>query len=101
MMRIIQSTIEKLLYVLVLLMFISIIIIAAVAYDDGQQIKQIINNHTQQIMFQEKETDQIKANQLINSTALKDYIACLIAINPNGDIQVQETTCFKNAPEVK
>lgn len=100
-MRILQSTVEKLLYILLFLMFIGIILVGTVAYDDGQQIKRIINNHSQSIAAEEQATQQIKANQATNSNAIKQYIACLIAINPTGNVQAQEQTCFDKAPEVK
>lgn len=102
-MKILQSTIERLLYILLALMFVAVIVIGIIAYRDGQEVKQIINDHTQVIQREEQQTEEIEKNQLTNSTALKDYIACLLTLTPTGDmtLQAQEQTCFNNAPEVK
>jgi len=107
-MRILQSTIERLLYVLLLLVFIAVIIVGGIGYHDGQQIKQLIAtnsaNHGAAIMRTEQQTQTIINNQKINSQALKDYIACLLKLNPSEtptQIQQAEQICFNNSPGVK
>jgi hypothetical protein len=42
----------------------------------------------------------IKENQAIQTQATKDYIACLLAINPAGNVKAQESVCFNKAPQV-
>lgn len=49
----------------------------------------------------QQQTKAIEDNQLTNSLALKDYIACLLVINPKDNLHLQEQTCFNKAPEVK
>lgn len=78
--KILQSTIERLLYLLLLLMFVAIIIVGTIAYRDGQLIKE---------------------NQKTNALAVKTYIACLLIIKPAPNVHIQEHRCFNNAPIVK
>lgn len=93
-MNILQSTIERGLYLLLLLLFLINIIGLVVNIN-------ILKDHTRSIQLQEQQTKTIENNQLTNSLALKDYIACLLVINPNGNLPNQEHICFINAPEVK
>jgi hypothetical protein len=94
MMNVLQSTIEKGLYVLLLVMFLVNI---AILYEVGK----VINNHTDQLQQQNQLAKDIEKNQFTNSSAIKDYIACLININPAGNVQQQEQTCFDRAPNIK
>lgn len=64
------------------------------AINQGQQIQSIVKDHTSTI-------NTVERNQQTNSTAIKEYIACLISINPSSNLQVQEQTCFNAAPGVK
>jgi hypothetical protein len=102
-MNILQTTVEKLLYILLLLMFAGIVIVGTIAYNDGQQIKKIINEHTETIT-------QVKNNQYTNSLALETFIreglVCTASIPPNpnptrASIQAEANKCFPNTPEVK
>lgn len=93
-MRILQSNIERLLYLFLLLMFL--VNIAGLVTNVV-----ILQEHTHTIQLQEQQTLTIEANQKTNSHAIKDYIACLLVINPKGNLKAQEDTCFNNAPEVK
>jgi hypothetical protein len=96
-MHILQSTVERLLYVLLFLIFIGILIVGSIAYEDGQAIKQIITTRTSLIQT-------VEVNQKSNALAIKTYIACLLTLNPAQtptQIQNSEQTCFDNAPQVK
>jgi hypothetical protein len=95
--NILQSTIERLLYILLLLCFATTIIVGVIAYQDGQKIKQ------QQQIFHDSGTQSlkvIKQNQQAETLAVKTYIACILVINPSGNLQAQEQACFDKAPKI-
>lgn len=99
-MRILQSTVERLLYFLLLLCFLATIIVGIIAYKDGQKISQ------QQQQFHEGSAQTlriIKQNQQAETLAVKTYIACLLTLNPQSSpasIQSQEQICFDTAPQI-
>lgn len=94
-MNIMQTTVERLLYTLLFLLFVGMTVIGGIAYSDGQQIKQVVSN-------QEELVKKIKSDQSNNGIAIKTYIACLISIPPlSTDITTAEKTCFNSAPQVK
>lgn len=64
-------------------------------------ILNIIEHHSQTITILKVDTQQVEANQHTNSLALKDYIACLLTINTQNNLQGQEQACFDKAPQVK
>jgi ABC-type dipeptide/oligopeptide/nickel transport system permease component len=97
MIQIMQSTVERLLYILLALVFLAVLVVGAIAYNDGQQVKQITEQHSSEIK-------NIETNQHINALAIKQYIACLLNLSPTqtqAQIKTAELTCFDNAPEVK
>lgn len=96
-MRIFQDTIERSLYVLLLLTFI--------AAGTGLFLTVKANNllAEQQDQFHTDSLRNLKTiedNQIAQSQAIKVYIDCLVKINPQGDIPAQESACFNNAPVV-
>lgn len=97
-MKIIQSTIERLLYIGLLLMFIVASIAAIAATLDYQQLTR------QQRQFHDQSLNNlnvIKQNQVNQTIATKEYIACILAINPKGNLHAQENACFDKAPSIK
>jgi hypothetical protein len=90
-----QPLLEKALYVLLVLLFITNFAVAFVLYNEYREVKQIINN-------QAELTTQVKDNQTTNALAIKTYIACLLTIPPGTtNVSVAEHTCFDNAPPVR
>jgi hypothetical protein len=74
------------------------------------QVKQLLNNHTQTIQLQEKQTEQVKLNQLNNSKALETFIrdglVCIFTTAPDPSATKAQITnevdnCFQNTPEIK
>lgn len=98
-MKIIQSTVERLLYVILLVVFLAVGFVGVIAYNDGKKITQ------QQQYFHDtniKNLQVIKANQAAETGAVKTYIACLLTLAPNSStsIQQQEKVCFDKAPQI-
>lgn len=87
----------------VMLVIMIIVMLAAVA---GLGITIRVNNELQQ---QQKDfhvesvanLSIIQQNQVAQTTAFKDYVACLLNLKPGPNLKVQEQTCFDNAPQVK
>lgn len=97
-MKILQSTVERLLYILLLLCFVTTVIVGTIAYKDGQKIsqqqQQFHNTNIQSLKI-------IKQNQEAETTAVKTYIACLLTLNPAiTSLQSQEQVCFSRAPTI-
>jgi competence protein ComGC len=74
------------------------------------QVKQLLNNHTQTIQLQEKQTKQVELNQHTNSRALeafiRDGLVCIFTTAPDPAASRTQITnevdnCFQNTPEVK
>lgn len=98
MIKILQSTVEKLLYILLLLVFIANIILIIITVNIFNSLK------TQQQSFHKDSASSlvtIKQNQVNETVAVKTYIDCLLHINPQGNLPAQETICFNKAPVVK
>lgn len=77
-------------------MFVAVIIVGILVYNDGQQIKQ--------------QTITIKNNQYSNATAEETFIrqglVCLATYPPNlnptpAQVQTEANKCFANTPEIK
>lgn len=97
-MKIIQSTVERLLYIALALVFIVAAIGAFGAiYNSNKLTMQQKQFHADNISL----LNTIKKNQAIQTTATKDYIACLLKINPQGNLPAQEQVCFDEVPQVK
>lgn len=99
-MNILQSTVERLLYLLLLLCFTATIIVGIIAYQDGQYIKR-----QQQIFHDNGDSNLriIKQNQAAETLTVKTYIACLLMISPQSSpdsIKIQEQICFDKAPKI-
>lgn len=93
-----QSTVERSLYILLLLMFVLAIVgtsIATVVYIDLR--KQQTQLHSQSVT----DLTTIEQNQVLQTEAIKDYFACLLSINPQGNLSIQEQVCFNSAPIIK
>ncbi len=86
-MKLFQSSIEKLLYVLILLIFVVASYGTWAAVNDANKI-----SDSQGLIIK---------NQVANNQAIKVYINCLTHIDPKGDVQAQLNSCFNAAPKVK
>ena len=96
-MKILQSSIEKGLYILLIAMFVVNITVLFLKFKELNDLAKIAHTQTTQLQ-------QIEDNQRVNSVAVKEYIACLITIKPTetpAQIQQDETNCFNNVPTVK
>lgn len=97
-MNIIESYIERLAWILVLVVFvgevIGLIILSNILHNLKQQQTYFHNSNNTSLSI-------IKQNQATQTTAIKDYIACLLAINPQNNLTAQEQVCFNKVPEVK
>lgn len=97
-MRFFQSSIEKLLYILLFLVFIvaSIGAIGTIlSYKTLlQQQKNFHNESAANLAI-------IEANQAKQAKDIRIYIDCLIHIDVKGDVASQEKTCFDKAPYVQ
>jgi hypothetical protein len=90
-----QPILEKAMYLLLVLLFITNFVVAFVLYNEYREVKNIISN-------QARLTIEVKANQTTNALAIKTYIACLLAIPPGtASVTNAEHTCFDDAPPVK
>jgi hypothetical protein len=69
-------------YIVLLLVFIATFVSVGISY-------RLVNKVQQQTLT-------IENNQKVNSNKIKEYIACLIAIDPKGNIKAQEKACFDN-----
>jgi D-alanyl-lipoteichoic acid acyltransferase DltB (MBOAT superfamily) len=99
-MKILQSTIERMLYILLVFVFVTFTFAAFYAYKNNQAIKSTnAYFHNQNVA----NLKLIEQNQAVESLAIKTYIACLLTLNPKGNtsIQVQEQICFNKAPAIK
>lgn len=103
MIKILQSTVERLLYYLVFLMFLAIILVGTIAYHDGQQIKQLLQAQTNTVKT-------LESNQYTNAVSLEVFIreglVCTAKLPPNpnptpAQIQAELGVCFPNTPAVK
>lgn len=90
-MKILQTSIERLLYLNLLLVFI---IAAAFSFAFARQQNTLHNQSTAILQT-------IKENQAAQTEATKIYIDCLLKINPQGNIRIQEQVCFDKAPTVR
>lgn len=93
-MKILPSTIERLLYYILFLIFVVFIIFFVLTEQQNNQLKDL----GQKIV---KAQETIIQNQTIQTQANKIYINCIVHINPAGDVQSQLNTCFNAAPKVK
>lgn len=67
------------------------------ALNQDNRIEYIISSHTSTI-------NTVEQNQHTNAAAIKDYIACLLTLNPQAtatQLQSAEQICFDNAPNIK
>jgi preprotein translocase subunit SecG len=97
MMHVTQSFLERAMYLLLVLLFITNFIVAFVLYHEYRDTKTVISNQSANVRI-------IKYDQKTNALAIKTYIACLINISPTippAQITHQEQICFDNAPQVK
>lgn len=97
-MKILQSTIERLLYILLFIVFFVGVVGTIAAIHDGQELK------AQQKQYHQDSTNNLKTieqNQVLQTQILKDYANCIFHINPQGNIQAQVLVCFNNAPVIK
>jgi hypothetical protein len=95
--RITQSLLERAMYILLVLLFITNFVVAFVLYNEYKQTKDILSN-------QDYLTQQVKNDQTTNALAIKTYIACLLTIPPTtapAQIPTKEQLCFDSAPSVK
>lgn len=92
-MKLFASTIEKMAWLLVVILFVIFSVAAFYAIRNYHAIK------AQDQIFHAQNVE----NQKIIVTDVKDYIACLLTINPQSSVSlsIQEQTCFDKAPEVK
>lgn len=103
-MKYFQSQIERLLYILLVILVICNVGALLLLSTDTSRLNAIVNNHTHTIAIESQNTKQVEANQRTNALAIKTYIACLLNINPAqtaAQIQVAKEICFNAAPEVK
>lgn len=96
--KLLQSTIERALYLLLLLVFIALAVVGYAVLNNNRRIVR-----QEKIFHQESVSNlqEIKQNQAIQEVALKEYIDCIIHINPQMNIQAQELSCFNGTPQVK
>lgn len=103
-MKYFQSQIERLLYILLVVLVISNVAALLLLSDTASKLNAIVRNHTHTIAIQTEDTKQVEANQQTNALAIKTYIACLISLEPGQtpvQIKAAEVACFNNAPQVK
>lgn len=93
-MKFTQSILERGLYLLLVLLFVTNFAAGFVLYDQSREIRQVIST-------QSAFTDEIKKDQTSNALAIKTYIACLLTIAPTNNVTIREQICFDNAPPVK
>lgn len=97
MIHVTQSFLERAMYGLLVLLFITNFAVAFVLYSEYRQTRTILNN-------QESITQNVKLDQKTNALAIKTYIACLLTIPPTtppAQIPTVEQACFDSAPPVK
>ena len=86
-----QSVIERSLYILLMLTLVVNVLLGTLLYANIMQIKSqqdSINTATLKVEKKQEETSQ----------SLRSYIACILAIDPHGDIKVQEQVCYNKVP---
>lgn len=102
-MNILQSTVERLLYYLLALVFIAIIVVGFFAYQDGQQIKHLV-------MVQLQQTKSIETNQYLNGKAFETFVrnglicTATLPLIPNptsASINAEGNKCFPDTTEIK
>jgi len=89
--KIMQSTIERLLYVVLLLVFIASLLTSYFAYHDGQEIKQLItSSHNSNV-----QTQQIIITKLnTQDSDLRNSVKCLFSLNPSTGTATEAQACF-------
>ncbi len=103
-MKYFQSQIERLLYLLIIVLVISNIGALLLLSSTTSKLNAIVRNHTHTIALEAQNTKQVEANQHTNALAIKTYIACLLNLTPTqtpAQVKAAETACFNNAPQVK
>lgn len=98
-MKIIESTIERLAWYLVFILFAGQIVGLVIGINVLHNLKQqTLDFHNQNIDNQVI----IKQNQVNETQAIKQYIACLLTLNPQGPspLSAQELVCFNQVPKI-
>lgn len=99
-MKLLQSTVENLLYIILLFVFVSFGAAATYAIKNNRAIKATnAYSHAQNV----SNLKLIEQNQAAEAQAIKTYIACLLTLSPQAPttIQAQEQVCFDKAPTIK
>lgn len=96
-MKLTQSILEKAMYLLLIMLFITNFVVAFVLYNEYRDTRTVLSNQSLNVRI-------IKEDQRTNALAIKTYIACLLTIPPTtapAQLPTKEQVCFNNAPPVK
>lgn len=79
--------------------FITLVLIIVVAWG-SLFITSISQNQKTSELIKQEHSKNIQILKAIPEDS-KDYLACLLAINPAGNLQSQKQACFNSTPEMK